>query len=173
MSALAELHDLQFTTKELVTPYAIARFFQYVAVPHKGEDKCWIWTGGLRTKGYGGFMVAPGKNMPAHRFSLLAFGGGVEPDQLACHRCDNPPCVNPKHLFAGTPLENSHDRDRKGRHVALVGEDHGQAKLDKGEVRAIRALAAEGMKQRDIAALYSVTQTQVWRIIHNKSWRAA
>jgi hypothetical protein len=78
------------------------------------DDGCWSWTEGLDAKGYGQFH-AQGKNWRGHVYSYCKFKGEVSPDQLVCHTCDNPSCVNPSHLFLGSIGDNARDRDAKKR----------------------------------------------------------
>lgn len=78
------------------------------------SGQCWIWTRGKSRNGYGRFRLK-GKIIYAHRFAFEITYGTVLPGLHICHKCDNPPCCNPKHLWAGTPADNMHDRDRKGR----------------------------------------------------------
>lgn len=78
---------------------------------------CWPWKGARNAADYGLFYL-DGKVRMAHRVSLQWLGGVVlEPGRLACHKCDYPPCVNPAHLFSGTPLDNARDMVSKGRGV--------------------------------------------------------
>lgn len=91
---------------------------------NRGSDsECWEWTGSKKEEGYGRFQV-DGKWVSAHRHALVLSGVEVPPDLCVLHRCDNPPCCNPSHLFLGTRQENNRDRDLKGRHVALCGTRH-------------------------------------------------
>jgi hypothetical protein len=78
-----------------------------------GPTACWPWIAGGR-HGYGAFSIAD-RPYPAHRIALLMSGAALGDDQLACHRCDNPPCCNPAHLFPGTNADNVADMWAKGR----------------------------------------------------------
>lgn len=95
---------------------------------------------------------------------------GVIPEGLCvCHRCDNKLCVNPEHLFLGTPADNNRDRALKGRSADRRGENHPLAKLTAGEVGEIKALRGR-IRQQVLAERYGVTQSMISRIQNGVRW---
>lgn len=86
---------------------------------------CWLWTAGLDKDGYGKFAIGLGGHAQihtrAHRFAYEVFVGTIPDGYVVCHRCDNPPCVRPDHLFAGTSLDNNDDKVAKGRGASPWG----------------------------------------------------
>jgi len=153
------------------TDLTVARFWSYVDV--RGLDECWPWRGGLFTNGYGQFRLAKRK-VKAHRCAHELTRGPLG-DLRSLHRCDNPPCCNPVHLFAGTDADNAHDRDakgrrRNGRRVSLPGASNPAAKLSELDVRQIRVLAGQGLFQREIAGRFGISQSQVGNIVRGSSW---
>lgn len=104
-------------------------------VEKRGPDECWPWTGFRHYKGYGIFSYR-GKKFTASRVAYELSHGPLN-GLWALHKCDNPPCVNPNHLFAGTPKDNVSDCIRKGRKIVLRGENHGQAKYSDAFVQTV------------------------------------
>lgn len=130
-----------------------------------GPDGCWLWMACLNSQGYGQIRINH-RSVLAHRVSYEAAHGPIQDGQQVLHRCDTPRCVNPAHLFLGTPATNSDDKVRKGRQAK--GEALPIAKLSPAAVAAIRASTGY---QRDIAARFGVAQSQVSRIKAGKRWR--
>lgn len=130
---------------------------------------CWLWLEGLNGRSGYGKISSGGVWVYAHRFSYLVYRGPIAAGLFVCHRCDNPGCVNPDHLFLGTQKENMADRDRKGRNGAhgLYGEKSHTAKLNDEKVRAI---LADRRSQTAIAKDYGVTQSQISRIKNGHVW---
>lgn len=152
------------------TPVTI-RFWRYVT-PGPVEE-CWLWQGSLQGKGYGNIQGDDKRNVLAHRLSYMLHSGPIPDDMVVCHHCDTPACVNPHHLFLGTQSENHADMRNKGRAKGnpAKGSDKPTAKLTDAKVQEIRALAAQGVYQRNIAKQYHLSQATVWSIIHRQTWK--
>jgi hypothetical protein len=130
-------------------------------------DACWPWTGTIHHRRYG--VIGDNKNRQylAHRVSYERAHGPIPPGLYVCHTCDNPPCVNPAHLFVGTDADNQADKARKGR--APRGERNKAAKLTAEDVRAIRALYP-ALSQQAIANRFGVHQSIVSDIVRGETW---
>lgn len=143
---------------------------------------CWIWTGSRGRRGYGNFAIIEGKGVMrsilAHRLSYELANGEFSDDLCVLHKCDNPPCVNPDHLFLGTRYDNVQDMRAKGRQRYIghpgssgaQGEHHGNSKLTNETVRHIRALHKNGLSYSKLATQFSVNKSTIERIVLRKSW---
>jgi len=147
------------------------RFWSRVDVGDSGE--CWLWKGQKSAKGYGKILNA---NRPfiASRIALaVKLGRDILPGHFACHKCDNPPCCNPSHLFEGTPQDNKNDEIAKGRHHRWKGHRSGdgnpKAKLTSKDVRDIRARRAF-VSGIDLSKEYGVAENTISNIITGKTW---
>lgn len=130
-------------------------------------DGCWEWMGSRNNRGYGQLGLN-GKLVLAHRFSM-----GMPAGALVLHRCDNPPCVRPSHLFLGSHVDNMADMKSKGRRTwrGMPGESHPMAKLSGAQVMEIRELLDWGFSQRVIGEAYGVSREAVKDIKSGRNWR--
>lgn len=147
------------------TPVA-ERFWRLVN--KAGPDECWLWTGAQVAGGYGVFWFNGG-GRTSNRVAWILTNGQIPNGLHVLHRCDVPACCNPAHLFVGTRSENMRDMQRKGRANYVRGERHGVAKLTAETVSQIKAMAGE-RSQAQIAALFDVSQSTVWRTLHGETF---
>ena len=157
----------QYTTgsKERI-PLAV-RFLKYVG--RKTKNGCILWTGYTNGFGYGSIWSAEaGKPVSAHCVSYAFFIGPID-GQCVLHKCDNPPCVNPAHLFLGSRAENMFDKVAKGRQHK--GERTGGAKLTEKAVKEIRRRFAAGESQASIAKYFAISPSSISRIVHRHDWK--
>ena len=107
----------------------------------------------------------------AHRFSFKIKNGKIPEGLLVLHKCDNPPCVNPKHLFLGTSKDNTQDSIRKRRRHNTKGEGNGNSKLTKFDTEMIRSFLRMGITQKAITLMYDIAQQTVSDIKIRRSWK--
>lgn len=144
---------------------AIKRFeAKFEPCPNTG---CYLWNACTLADGYGQFRY-DGKMRPAHRVSYMLYVGDIPEDRFVCHKCDVTWCVNPEHLFLGTPTDNSQDMVRKGR--STFGEKHPSNKLTAEQVMEIYRRAHAGELQSSIAAAYQISQMTVSHIKTGHTW---
>lgn len=156
----------------------VDRFWEYVVRKPRG---CWGWGSAMCPKGYG-YMCIDYTNFKAHRLSYFIHYNVDPGDLMVCHRCDNPSCTNPRHLFLGTHSQNMLDSVRKGRHRSnqvrgaslpqFSGERNANAKLSSKDVTSILAASVNGVTGVDLARKYGVTPTAIWYVLHGKTHKA-
>lgn len=154
------------------------RFWEKVDI--RSDDECWEWKGSKNKKGYGEFWFPQrGKHTRAHQVSWILKYGDIRDSYCVLHKCDNPPCVNPKHLFLGTNQDNMEDRQQKGRWNSrfLFGTEHPQHgenskhhKLSESDVHEIRSLKNQGTSLREIGKRFGVSHGVINNIIQGRKW---
>jgi hypothetical protein len=145
-------------------------------------DGCWEWQGvrNPRSTGYGQ-LKRNGKTLRAHRIAYEDWYGPIPAGMGVLHRCDNPPCIRPDHLFLGTPLDNAVDRNSKGRWTGerfscpperrRRGEEHPNAKLTREQVAAIRHRYAAGdVTYKALADEFGVSKSLVAQLVRGIGW---
>ena len=139
-------------------------------------SNCWEWNGSKRG-GYGRMIIGSRtdgtrKSVSAHRVSYELKYGEIPDGIEICHRCDNPCCVNPEHLFAGTRQDNIDDRQRKGRNITFVGEEQPRSKLTRKAVKDARwERAYKGTSYQKLADKYGVSKKTILNAINGKTWK--
>lgn len=154
----------------MLNPRLIKLFWSKVDIRTEGE--CWEWKAGKLKKGYGQFTAAYyyGYSRLAHRFSYLIKHDELPNELMVCHTCDNPSCVNPKHLFLGTHIDNMQDCVSKGRHFhsEFQGEAHWKARLTESDIIAIRA---DTRKLTEIGKDYGCSKSHIGHIKRRRIWK--
>ena len=135
-------------------------------VDKRGPDECWPWIAGHHSFGYGVFGPKT-----AHRVSYeLEYGPIDSPKLVVCHRCDNPPCVNPAHLFLGSQRVNMQDAKSKGRTRTCAIEDNPMTKLTWEQVREARRRRALGEGVNALARAYNIDNGNMSRVLRGLTW---
>lgn len=155
----------------ILSPKDVALFESRVERAESGD--CWPWTGRVKHVGsYGRIRLRNGKTTAAHRVAFF-LATGINPANLCvCHRCDNPPCCNPEHLFLGDHSTNMRDMIAKGRGRCLRGSEVSLARLDEDQVRSIRSRFSASNKG-DIgraAAEFGVSWSTIQAILARRNW---
>lgn len=137
----------------------------YLLSKIKIDADCWMWTGAKLYNGYGTMSFAK-KAERAHRASYRAFRGPIGDGLWVLHTCDKPDCINPSHLFLGTPADNAIDRDTKGR-----GARGAASKRSQLNDEIVRGILKDNRPNSEIAKEFGLTTAAIWAIKHRKTWK--
>lgn len=168
-SAALHCNEGSFKTHKFYCADREERF--WARVDKNGPNGCWIWLGCRDKWGYGDMSVRS-KHIQSHRFAWKLLRG--DPGKLDClHKCDNPPCCNPDHIYLGTDADNIRDMHARGR--ALVGERSPKAKLTEAAVRAIRreyngSTRGKPSNAAELAARYGVRRGTIVQVAKGTLW---
>jgi hypothetical protein len=138
---------------------------------------CWEWTGCCNHDGYGKIKDS-GKTVTSHRVSWELHNGPIPEGVLVLHKCDNPKCIRPDHLFLGTDKSNAEDKVAKGRQGTLKGEALPQSKLRESDVRSIREMYRRHQSRTDglrtfLVKWFGVSRSTVSGVASGTTWRIA
>ena len=136
------------------------------------SDGCWLWTGHVNGSGYG-LIRWRGRQSLAHRISFELHRGPVPLGLFVLHRCDEPPCVNPDHLYVGTKADNARDMMERGRDFRphMAGETNGTARLTNAQAAQIRRLRPRGRAAHAMAAELGVHVATIRRVVAGQTYR--
>lgn len=135
------------------------------------QDGCWKWGRVPLQNGYGTISMGRSKTLLAHRASWEINFGEIPKSHYVCHKCDNPICTNPDHLFIGTAKDNTRDCLNKKRKNAPSGINHHNVKLTEEQVGEIKELIILKYSQRILAKMYNVSPSTIQNIVDNKTWK--
>jgi len=133
------------------------------------KNGCWEWVARLNPDGYGEFDC-DNRGYRAHRLSWFFKFGEIEKGLNVCHKCDNPKCVNPDHLFLGTQKENVMDMLSKNRQRSHKGTKNNKARLNEEKVSEIKRLRRSGLQYKEIADKFGVSVGCVSHILNGRHW---
>lgn len=144
------------------------RFMRFVRIGARRGD-CWEWRGNRPDGRHGHFSVGE-KTEKAHRWIYERVIGPIPDNELLRHTCDNDWCVNLMHLVPGSSRDNAQDKIAAGHLPDRSGSKHPLARLTEESVLKIRAMAANGFKQKFIAARYGMSRQQIGKIVSRVNW---
>lgn len=158
------------TTNFILNTKKAIRFYSKVDSTEKA-DECHLWSAAKTSQGYGTFNLG-GSTTYAHRIAYANQHGNFDKQLCVLHHCDNPPCINPDHLFLGTQADNNRDMRAKGRAVYNQGELSSSAKLTNAQALEVRELYAQGsLTQAEIGGRYKIKQPAISAIITKASFK--
>lgn len=153
-----------------ITERDIKRF--YGSYKKGGKAECWEWNKHSPSTKYGQFYIKDVSVRP-NRLSYYLHKGKIPTGKIICHTCDNPPCVNPKHLYAGTYRDNTNDAINRGRHKypGYRGEKNGNNTLKEKEVIKIKKLFEKGEIPSSLARKFNVSRRCIYHIVQGNTWK--
>jgi hypothetical protein len=131
---------------------------------------CWLWQGAMNDRGYGVIHYGK-KRYLASRVSYLLYVGEFDDSLCVLHKCDNPSCINPDHLFLGTRGDNNKDRTKKGRGRVAVGIRCSLSKLSEEDVKSIRQKSASGIGDKDLSKVFNTAPSNIYMIKTRRTWK--
>lgn len=164
-SAVAEeLFNVNLTERQR------CKFWNKIRLIGASDDDCHEWTRAATLLGYG-VVRMEGRNFFAHRVAFFLSYGPFPNALKVCHKCDNPKCCRPDHLFLGTQADNLHDMFRKDRRPSAKGMGTAAAKLTDHQVREIRTrYSAGGHTHRSLAKEYGICHSAIYGIVNRIYW---
>lgn len=153
-------------------PYTpVERETNFWASLNYSEFGCWNWKRCQDENGYGRFRWPGDRSHRSNRISWRLTRGAIPIGLFVCHKCDNPLCARPDHLFLGTQDENMKDMTSKQRSFSQLGSLNGHAKLGDDDVRTIRTLAGSGFNFAELGRMFSVTKECIGLIVRRQTWK--
>ncbi len=150
---------------------AVAPEIRFARFVKREEGGCWVWTGSRNASGYGFFGLGrSARGVLAHRFSFAMVNGPIPPKMCVLHKCDNPPCVNPDHLWLGTQAQNMADKIAKGRQRVGAKDRHRLSKITREVAAQIRHERASGKLVKHIAKDRGLCVQTVSDILNGRHW---
>ena len=150
----------------VITDKDTGRFWDKVNA--QGTEQCWVWGASVGKTGYGQFKLGR-KVHRAHRVAWMLEYGTIPEGMYVLHRCDNPSCVNPRHLFLGNQQDNMDDMCSKGRQSICTGEQHPRARLTQLAVRIIR-IYYPALTCPQLGAVFNVSHATIRRVVKYETW---
>ena len=150
-------------------PNDIDRLVQRLTLSVIRVGSCAEWIGAANSEGYG-YIYFNKSSWRLSRLIWTAMNGKIPKGKIVCHSCDNPPCIDPNHLFLGTKGSNNTDRAQKGRNRDQDGENNSSSKLTSAQVRLIKTLVAQGVPRKEIAAVHEISRQTIDLIVNRKRW---
>lgn len=153
---------LEWYNEYVTGPESFKRVIKDKLEHTKVVGTCWIWPGPYGMNQYGSMMIGGIRTQATHLIIELQTKRPIPEGKEVCHICDNPPCINPDHLFIGTHKENLFDAASKGRRLYKLSDE---------KAKEIRALYAKGGEsERSLAKKYGVARTTISLLLKGRTW---